>query len=452
MNLILARQHVYRKEVRLTRFLSVQICKPTLSVFAGRAVITAVLLLTIGSCTAKSEAEDLTPVIPTAANTTVVARDTPINSPTVEVTPVIPSPVPSATPRATPTIAPQLVPTLTMSEQLPVFATENVEIGSCTLTGSLDTGGSVKGTAPAPTPTAIPTRDDRNSDAVLTDVIEFSQSTLPIMNSIEEYQSAFQRNWTFANTSDRQAAQLQVLGSRISQLCSSFNIIPIPPEIFTASFNLADSLRATHAWVLVALDKLACCGDAHNTSIAMGYKSTFEHLTHVNNDMRIQLFRIIKDTDISSTRTAVNEIFRTSIQINQDAILIQNSVFLLTGWLDVSDVLDPNSLGPEYWGHGEALSIKRIRNRSDLNVHNAVVQYEVLFDKYGSFSDSREVLISGQSAIELKYNLVEEIWQPSVIVFVFDGFTYFIESFCRPEQIENCEAIQAAINSISVAE
>lgn len=437
---------------RLFRSMSAHIRKLPQDMLDGRIVFIAILTLVIISCSGNSEEELVASVPPTISDTPVVENQTPVDSPTSTAIPLVQSPKPISTSTVEPTTTPtpSVAPTRSSGVKLPAYAIEDVDIGSCRLTGRLSASGELKGTAPAPTPTAVAKGDDRGSDVVLVEVSEFSRHLLPIMESVEGHQSAFQSNWYWANDTDMQAAQLLVLGSRVSQLCSALNLISVPPEIFNATFNLADSLRVTHNWALTALDELACCGDAHSPFISTGYDSTFDLLTHVTDDMRMQLFRIIEGTYIEPGRTVTNDTFGISIKIDQDAILIQNSVFLLAGWSNVSDVLDPDSLGPMNWGNGDALNIKRIRNRSDLTVQDAVVQYEGLLMKFGEISGSRERTVSGMDAIELSYATEEESWQASVILVVHEGFIYFIELMCRPEQPESCDAIQTSIDSIAV--
>lgn len=213
----------------------------------SNARLTAVWLLVVVTltCCVYGGADD-TPVPPVTdtpdAVTTIIAKPSPIVSQTAV-------PTPALQPTVEETSSPGL-------EALPVSA---ITIPSRRLG---ETGASANlGTAPAPTPTPVPKPNHRSPAAVAFEVSTYGDRAVPTERHVTHGNQWFDDVWQLAQTAEEQAAQLQLLGTRLSQVCTAISALKeVPPEATGTNTLLREAVRVRHRWVELAVEQLRCCG------------------------------------------------------------------------------------------------------------------------------------------------------------------------------------------------
>jgi len=332
---------------------------------------------------------------------------------------------------------------------LPQLPIADVNISDCRLSGNLRAfGGSGQGSAPAPTSTPLPIDSSRDDELVRLEITEYRNEMTPVLELLIGFHGKFRETWPDAVTPEQQAAQLHVIGNRLAQLCSAASQVSIPPEISGEGFGLGQAIRATHAWVNLANNELVCCNDAKIDSMDVGFVLTTAEIDWAT----AVIYEIFRDYEITSEipgeRTLVAEKFGFEMTIDKSAVIMRNSIDLLVIYPKEFEVLEPASLGPKAWNSGAGLRVRRLRNTSELSVEQAVDEYESLIALLGDPVRIVGMDITDYDEIRLSIPNLEDDWIAEILVFVSDGFTYFIESLCRAENSTVCEQVERSVESL----
>jgi len=329
----------------------------------------------------------------------------------------------------------------------------DARIEECRISEELSSGGvSGRGTAPAPTPTPIPEVSSRNPDTVAQEMRVFGDEINPVIASLSGYSKAFQYGWQFANKTGKQAAQLNVFGNRLAQLCSAVSQNHVPPEVIGETVGFGESIRISHAWTVLALAELNCCGSAQTSFLDVGFEATSLEISNATLVLNSAVNEYLGSSSGSPDRVVESERFDLQLRIAKDAIVVRNSIDIAVVFPEINEILDPISLGPDSWMFGTGIRIRRLRNSSELTIEQAVVEYEGFVHRFGEPVRSFEVDFQMPNEIQFDFPVLENGWNASTIVWVNNGFTYFAEYLCLPGGIDSCEHVQRSIESIRVAQ
>jgi hypothetical protein len=201
---------------------------------------------------------------------------------------------------------------------------------------------------------------------------------------------------------------------------------------------------------MLALEELNCCGSAQTEFFDIGYNSTSFESVRASVAVERALKEYSGSTGGSSDRVVEIERFGLQMPIDNAAIVVRNSVDVAVVFAEKLEFLDPSSMGPDPWTFGTGIRIRRLRNSSEISVEQAVVDYEGLLTRYGEVERANEIVLTWTDEIQFVTDVLEHGWVGSTIVFVLDGFTYFVESMCRPEFSDQCGSVERSIKSIGV--
>ena len=429
---------------------NISIAARTWNSFATRSLLVGAFVILLIGCRGDDATvitEDTTSnLTPTASSDSDSATSTMIAPMTTQVGPgqSTSTPTESDQTAVNPTSTPE--PAL---PELPVFPADLAAVSSCRLAGDVRQVGSA-GTAVAPTPTPLPAASDKAPSTITGELTDYQLQVQPIISSLSYLNEVFQVSWTRADSPDQQAAQLLVLGNRLSQMCSAMSELYIPHEALSVSIVLADSIRARHSWVSIALDEIQCCGTARTEFMNVGFDSTYEALKDSLAGVS-GLIADVTDPTGGSPRTVKSEDrLSLTLSVTADGIIVRNGLDLLVIYVEEDELLLPQSLGQTPWRDGYGLKIKRIRNSSDLTVEDSIEEYSFLLALHGEYIKDADTDISGLDAVRIRYIGLESGWSGWVILFVRDGYTYFVELMCEEHNSEVCNSLQDTVSSIRV--
>jgi hypothetical protein len=395
-------------------------------------------------------------VVFTASCSSDDGSDQPVSSiaPSIE---AVPTPVEEDLTQtvATATVRPTIRPSPTVIEptvsdvQLPELSLTTAQLDVCRISGDLLVGGVPRqGTAPAPTPTPIPSDGSRDREMVAREIAIFSTSMNPVMHSFVNYTEAMRIGWLEANSIQQQAAQLHVFGNRLAQLCVAASLTSVPPEIMSEVVGFGESIRINHEWAVLALDELNCCGTAKTNHFDVGFNSVSIEAVRSTVALSNALEIFPNSPEGTGQRLVNSDLFGLQMNVDDDAVVVRNSVDVAVVMHEREELLDPNSLGPGSWSLGTGIRIRRLRNGSELSVEEAAVKYEGLIARYGDPVRDDQLDLTVFDEIGFTKASIEGGWTGSTIIFVRDGFTYFIESMCHVDSAEKCESVNLSIESI----
>ncbi|MCH7971818.1 MAG: hypothetical protein IH960_12385 [Chloroflexi bacterium] len=289
-------------------------------------------------------------------------------------------------------------------------------------------------------------------DVVREEMVEYRREIHPVAVAVSNLDDVFQDAWPRAGTIEMQASQLHVFGNRLAQLCSAASQPTFPPEAIGAAVGLGEAIRAMHAWTLFAVDELVCCGDSHTSFVDAGLTANSAAIERAHSSLD-ELFDGYQSTgNDDSPRVVANERLGLSMTIAREAILVRNTIDMLVTFVGPSEFLDPASLGSQNWTDGTAIRIRRLRNRSELTVDQAIREYEGFLTRYGDVTRSNALNIPQLDEIQLVYSQLEDFWEGSVMVFVLDEYAYLIESMCLPFAPNICGSLNDSVESIRLSQ
>lgn len=343
----------------------------------------------------------------------------------------------------------QSVPTVIPDADLPGISLDIAYIENCRISGDLsESGFSGQGTAPAPTPTPAPADSFRPPYLVERELMKFAVQVTPIADALGSYNSAFQEAWVRATAAEKQAAQLHTYGNLLARLCSAVSQLDIPPEVFTHTVGLSESIRARHSWTIVATDELLCCGNGHTAVLDVGYISTSFAINRAISRLAEYFAAQSLSQPEGVLRVVTNDRLGFSMEIPLYAVVVRNEIDSLVALDSAQEILDPASFGPVGWNLGSSVRVRRIRNGSDLSVSQAVVEYEAILARFGPFTKTSILDIPDLDELQFTYSLDGESWSGLTIIFVLDGHTYFVEMMCDDSEQDVCEGLRSSIESI----
>jgi len=412
--------------------------------------VISLMLLIASACTPANDPDQ------PGATTPVVVETLPTETLPTQVSPVVPSTTnspPVISPTSTPVDTPetevekptQPVPTPTPEIILAELAPGSVSISQCRISGDLElTGFSRTGTAPAPTPSPVSADSGPQEDLVS----ELRAEVDPIIAALIGFNTALHNAWPYADTAEKRAAQLHIFGNRLAQLCSAMSLLTVPNDAFDKVAELAESMRARHTWVMAVVDELTCCSDARTDGLDVDQTSSYLAIVASTTELNDFFDNYLGNRNVDSERSIVNKRFGLTMLLGNHPVVVRNTVDFLVIFAEDSKILGAYSLGPDGWNDGTSIRIRRLRNRTEFSVPEAITQYENLLTRFGDPNPDNYMDVPMLNGIRIPYPPFENSWSGSVTVFVEDGFTYFVESMCRPGEPDLCEFVDASIDSI----
>ena len=443
----------------LSPFLAWQVSRKSLrpiQLYVKLFLTSTLVVFLVVACRSDETSAEITPTetaVPVVVSTILAptsTASTPYVTPTVSSTVIVTA---TANPPATPVETASPTPTAMPTVALPDLSLADVNLGICRLSGDLLVGGERRrGTAAAPTPTPKPPDSSRDTELVSQEAGAYRKEINGVLVGLGDYSEAMQFGWAHSSTTERQAAQLHVFGNRLAQMCAAASMVPVPPEVLGEAIRLGESLRISHAWTVLAVDELNCCGTAKTEFMDVGYTSTSIELVSATIALDLALAKYAGSSESYPARILESERFGLQMDIDETAVLLRNSVDLAVGFPNGQKFLDPASLGPGIWTIGSGFRIRRIRNGVELTVEEAIFEYEGLIGRFGEPSPTGNNVLSMLDAVQFAASALEHGWIASITVFVRDGFTYLIESMCHPDFEEQCERVTRSIDSIRAIE
>jgi len=296
----------------------------------------------------------------------------------------------------------------------------------------------------------VPNAGSRDPDVVVKELTAFRVEANPVAAALSKINSAFQILWPLADSVEKQAAQLHIFGNRLAQLCSATSHLKIPQEVFGQTVALGDSVRARHAWTGVALDELLCCGDARTQFMDVGLVLTDEAIEDSITNLAKRLDEHLLSGGDDSRRRLTSERFGLALTIDRDAVVVRNTTDVVVMFVDETENIESDSVGPGAWVDGPAIRIRRLRNGSELSVAQAITENEGLITRIGALNLGSVEDVPELSGVRYSYLPLEDRWIGGITIFVIDGFTYFVESLCRSDDPYVCELVQTTVDSIEL--
>lgn len=343
------------------------------------------------------------------------------------------------------------VPTPVPNVVLPKYVNEGLGIEGCQITGDLGKSGySNQGTAPAPSPAPAASMGERDPVVVQRELSAYRLEMDPIAAELVIYNDLFSAVWELARTEDTQAAQLFTFGNRLAQLCNAISQISIPLEIFPETAGIGEAIRTRYSWVTLAIEELQCCSTAHSEFLKVGFISTDKLVNESTSTLAAVLESFAVLEDVVSDRPLENEILLVDLTIPNEAIVVRNSISIVIGFGIDAEVLDPVSLGPDSWIAGNAVQIRRIRNRDGLTVAEVAESNQSLLTRYGEVVAVDGPYIAGVDELNFRLVGLDSGWGGSVTIYVHAGFIYIVESMCNADLVGECDSVDKTIASLKV--
>ncbi len=419
------------------------VIRPFLGLREGLLIVLSVLLtvmMTV-SCGGKTTGDE--PDVISTSDETVLPATTP-----VAVVTRLPSTIVVAEPSPTISVPPATSESEVVDEYLavPEMDVQAVNIRLCAISSSV--GGSVFGTAPAPTVVPLPS-DGRGSELIKRDGQQFLAELTSTLRATIGLNELFVEHWDGALTVRQQAAILHTFGNRLALLCGAANNVTPSLEFSGAYSQFTDSLRTRHAWVVLAVEELQCCGNATGSKFQIGNTLTSQFIV----DASLEIGSVRDELGLTKASEAnlhvVNSLLGISLELSDEVIAVRNSIDVLVLSETEMNGLAPESLGPSSWGHGEAFRIRRFRNRDSMTAAEALEFHQQIVASYGTIGSVSSVSYVIGDAVETSFISDEIEWSMLVRLFIVGEFSYVVELGCRDINSESCELLGDVAASVS---
>lgn len=405
-----------------------------------RVTLIIVILLIVGMSCRSSDDEPSTVAIPTPFGTPVptTAPDpgtAAVRSPTPTIATVTVSPTP-ATPSAN----------LPSQNDPPVGTAEisllEMDWSICVLNSSAHSGNG--GTAPAPTATPVPNRDELVTDDKVSRENYLARAN-SIASNLSAWSGAFERLWAFDLNPQQQAAALMIMEVKMMEFCEAVDLLEPPANLAGIHSMMRETTRTRHAWSALAIEHLRSTGSARSESLADG--------------------RVTTHALIDEVRAVLEEVSGQIGEVDADVKLDQLgiNVSLPTGWYVFGSSRNPGiaapyelqlpdyeGLGPSNWNKGVSMRIRRFRNSGPLSSAQAAERFSGLASSLGDIEGQVFGKLLGVDAEFISIANSDYGWNFTVVVAVVDGNTYVIDYGCPNAHEEWCFALNDVASSLSV--
>jgi hypothetical protein len=299
------------------------------------------------------------------------------------------------------------------------------------------------GTAPGPTPTPVPD----SGGAVGLHELNVN-AALGIADHISVSSIAFEELWPLAVEQDEQAALLMELNGRLSFLCDSTRYLGGANRLdLQIASVLSEAVRTRHVWTVLAIGELTCCDNAKATSLAIGRQLTHENLIRVVDDIRGQLSESVVDKNIFNFERLELQLETPADWILAGAesrpILIAPTSEFLLGF---------SGLGPNDWGTGVSMRIRRFRVNSEISLSEATESFKNLALNFGSVSQKSESEFLGSPATKWVVASSDTEWNTEIYLTVLNGYAYVLDLGCPAANPESCTLLRNLGSEVELAE
>jgi hypothetical protein len=156
--------------------------------------------------------------------------------------------------------------------------------------------------------------------------------------------------------------------------------------------------------------------------------------------------------DVELFREVSLDRFPMTLTIPGGSIVVRNTIDVVVALTDTAEVPDPVSLGPESWDSGTALRIRRLRNRSELSVEQAVSKVQGIVARFGDPVESKDLEIPEFDEIQFSISSDDQSWKETTVVFVHDGHSYIVELMCIAGNDELCDLGRSSVESLRLTQ
>jgi hypothetical protein len=281
---------------------------------------------------------------------------------------------------------------------------------------------------------------------VSSEVSGYSSSVSPILTYAIATISAFNSNWSQSLFADEAESQLQLYGSRAANSCSAMALVSyVPPEALQFDLELRNAVGAVHALAGRIVDHVRCCGTGLSQELRAENAAITDELVRL--ELAANELQRTYDATVTDTRNYTDPALGIEITLG-------------TGWLASSQGLSPvfhaplelnlNDAGPDGWGLGAGLRLRRLRNPEPLDVNSASIRFVGLVSRLGEIKNTGEIVIDGVTALRHELIAGAPSRDISVTVFVSGGFTYFVESVCSNTISGACDAVDSVASTLRI--
>lgn len=286
-----------------------------------------------------------------------------------------------------------------------------------------------RGTAPAPTPTPVPSASSRLPEVIDEEVYRTLEAASAAVLAIRAVEDRFGIDWKAASTPGQRALSITYLGNALGQMCSILNLIPVTPEVEPLMVELMVAVRARHLWVTDRLNLIQAGDIASSDKDVDGERNSGE--------LDLALAQIIEArerltaTDFARQKELNSDVINISVELPVEMFGLRVGLDLVAKYNDYGAPAKVPLMGPDEWGLGQALRVRRIRNRGDFMPDNIVSEYLSLFVHYGDIDLESGPPPGALGDAKFEWLSFDGEWRGEVTLFVRDGFTYFVEYACR---------------------
>lgn len=303
------------------------------------------------------------------------------------------------------------------------------------------------GTAPGAQPTATPSQGERDETAVRLEITAYLERVSPVIDHTLFWEDWLIEEWQEDSSPEEAAALLHIMGTKIAQACSSLALIGLtPPETSDLHAAISEATLDRLSWISTAATQL---------------KSGSSTEQIVEASTVIDLMELVS-SELQSLTAAYPGINASVYSLTDSVLLIE--VAMPDGWFVSPDNLnlaliaspesggtDLASLGPESWGLGSSVRVRRLRNAGSLTPEQASSLFNGIVTRQGEIASSENIELSGYPAIR-HHLMTGNSWAASVTVVIAGEFTYFLETGCLATVNGGCEAVESVVNSIEFLE
>ncbi|MFW6174672.1 MAG: hypothetical protein ACOC5K_02735 [Chloroflexota bacterium] len=271
---------------------------------------------------------------------------------------------------------------------------------------------------------------------------EYLDKAYDIVRAAEHWHERIDDGWLDASTTSEYAALLLVQGSRNGVLCDAAAVLDPPPEALGAHRTLGEYLEARQGWAVSAVSALRAGRPVDADQLEEAHSAS----SNLFQEAVAAMQGVAQRTDVEYgprdvSYPAVNERARSTLEAPPGWILARlDSQTVLVGPPELQGDGLPG-LGADGSGHGTSLSVRRVRNRPDWSLEEALEQSRPQIPQFGELRSEREVRVDGHDGFEWRIVDPGAGWETRVAVVVAGDYTFFLEFGCPSVMGEECRGL-----------
>ena len=369
------------------------------------------------------------PVVPSGTAGVIVTED--IATPTVDDAVAAEKPIPTAT---------EVADVSSTTTQIPVIEVvpDTIDTSICVASN----GNGSYGTAPGPTPT--PTGNHTAGTNVDPEERQKASAALGyLVNSMNHWSSVFESDWSKNATPALQVEALSSLESRLAALCGAAADVSKMAGLNELRSQVVEGLRIRHAWAVLAIRQLLCCGDANVPEMNSGRVDTHQYLVALAESHGAGQLEM-KTSDITYVLDGLN--LRAVIPSNW--LISQNtSRVTLLAPID-SQLAGTAGLGPDSFGIGTGIVIRTFGLPEAKTLESVVEQFGHLPGTRGVATAQENGILFGQLA---SWWLIDsDGWTIRFGMTVEGQNLYFTEYACPADKMSWCDDSSSLLDGIAI--